>query len=421
MNRIRVQNFGPILDSGWVDIKKVTVFIGNQGSGKSTLSKLIATFLWMEKVLYRGDYPSKWFERKGRFRAQLLAYHRLENYILKPGNNESSIEYEGDHKYISYKGGDVHFDAAPHFLDSLLSVNARHRDPYQLPQILYIPDERNFIAYVRTPKELKLSSKSLGTFIGEFAVARDAMKGDVQLPINDSYLEYDRLNDTMKLRGKNYKIPLSDAASGFQSCAPLYLVSRHLSSSVNRRDNTSDSEMSSAEKLRFQKEVEELYNNDELSDEQRTAAISALSRRFKNSVFVNIVEEPEQNLFPTSQSKLLYSLLGFNNEQLGNKLIFTTHSPYLVNALSLAIKGAELQQKATNRQDFLKKLDEVVPLSAVTTASDVAVYQLDEAQGTVAPLPMLCGIPSDANYLNERLGASNDAFGRLLDIEEELG
>jgi hypothetical protein len=30
------------------------------------------------------------------------------------------------------------------------------------------------------------------------------------------------------------------------------------------------------------------------------------------------------------------------------------------------------------------------------------------------------GIPSDANYLNESLGASNDAFDRLLDIEEEL-
>jgi hypothetical protein len=31
------------------------------------------------------------------------------------------------------------------------------------------------------------------------------------------------------------------------------------------------------------------------------------------------------------------------------------------------------------------------------------------------------GIHSDANYLNEALGESNDAFGRLLDSEEELG
>jgi predicted ATPase len=41
MSRIKIKNFGPIIDGnqtndGWIDIKKVTLFIGNQGSGKST-------------------------------------------------------------------------------------------------------------------------------------------------------------------------------------------------------------------------------------------------------------------------------------------------------------------------------------------------------------------------------------------------
>lgn len=47
MARIRIKNFGPIrqgrLDNdGWLDIKKVSVFIGNQGSGKSCVAKLIS-------------------------------------------------------------------------------------------------------------------------------------------------------------------------------------------------------------------------------------------------------------------------------------------------------------------------------------------------------------------------------------------
>ena len=415
MSRIRIQNFGPIRDSGWIDIKKVTVFLGNQGSGKSTVAKLVATFLWMEKVLYRGDYQEKWFERRGRFRSQLLAYHRLESYIAKNGGNESSIVYEGEHKHISYQGGDVS-------LSDPLSA-----DIYVLPQILYIPAERNFIAYVRTPKELKLSSKSFGAFIGEFAVARDAMKGDVRLPINDSFLEYDRLNDTMKLRGNNYKIPLSDAASGFQSCAPLYLVSRHFAASVTRKENASDSEMNSDEKFRFQKEIAELYNNDELSDEQRKAAISVLSRRFKKSAFINIVEEPEQNLFPTAQSKLLYSLLEFNNEQPGNKLLFTTHSPYLVGALTLAVQGAELKTKIENQtsgarcRELLEKLTRIVPLKALANVNDVAIYELDETVGSVSSLSMPNGVPSDENVLNTLLGRENEDFDALLAIEEELG
>ena len=39
MNKIKIKNFGPIRegyqsDDGWMDIKKVTLFIGNQGSGE---------------------------------------------------------------------------------------------------------------------------------------------------------------------------------------------------------------------------------------------------------------------------------------------------------------------------------------------------------------------------------------------------
>ena len=61
MSKIKIKNFGPIQEgykenNGWIDISKVTVFIGNQGSGKSTVAKLISTFTWIEKALVRGDY-----------------------------------------------------------------------------------------------------------------------------------------------------------------------------------------------------------------------------------------------------------------------------------------------------------------------------------------------------------------------------
>lgn len=67
MSKIKINNFGPIKvgcqeNDGWieVEVKKVTVFIDNQGSGKSTVAKLISTFSWIEKALIRGDYDIKW-------------------------------------------------------------------------------------------------------------------------------------------------------------------------------------------------------------------------------------------------------------------------------------------------------------------------------------------------------------------------
>jgi predicted ATPase len=57
--RLFLKNFGPIGpglsdNGGWIDFKRVTVFIGNQGAGKSTVAKLFSAFSWMEKALVRG-------------------------------------------------------------------------------------------------------------------------------------------------------------------------------------------------------------------------------------------------------------------------------------------------------------------------------------------------------------------------------
>ena len=57
MSRIKIKNFGPIREGfvdndGWMDIEKVTVFIGDQGSGKSTVAKLISTLSGIEKDLF---------------------------------------------------------------------------------------------------------------------------------------------------------------------------------------------------------------------------------------------------------------------------------------------------------------------------------------------------------------------------------
>lgn len=97
--------------------------------------------------------------------------------------------------------------------------------------------------------------------------------------------------------------------------------------------------MSSEELKRFKKGVREIWDNETFTDEQKRAALSELSSKFNKTAFMNIVEEPEQNLFPSSQWQMLQSLLQFNNMNGGNKLIITTHSPYIINYLSIAIQG----------------------------------------------------------------------------------
>ena len=383
------------------------MFIGNQGSGKSTVAKLISTFMWIEKALVRGDYDKKWFERKNNLKNQYLNYHRLENYLKNSGVDKTVIEYEGDAFSIVYRN------------DSLV-IKEVHNEEYLLPQIMYVPAERNFITYVKTPRELKISSESLKEFLTEFDNAKNEIKGLIHLHID---IEYDKLNDTLNLEGEGYRVKLTEASSGFQSLVPLFLVSGYLANSVRRQSETNKETMSSEEMQRFKKGVEDIWNNNNLTDEQKRVALSVLSAKFNKTAFINIVEEPEQNLFPSSQWQMLQSLLKYNAMNKGNKLIMTTHSPYIINYLSIAIQGEYLEskiKKSSQRDKLLSNLYNLIPQESLISADEVVVYQLDEKDGSIIKLETIEGIPSDKNYLNQTLEESNLLFDSLLEIEQEL-
>jgi ABC-type lipoprotein export system ATPase subunit len=388
--------------------------MGNQGSGKSTVAKLISTFRWIEKALFRGDYDEKWFQQKNRFKNTFLTYHRIENYLTE----ETHIIYEGDAYHIEYK-------------DSFLHIEER-RNTYELPQIMYVPSERNFISYVKSPKELKLSSEALKEFLTEFENAKRALKNTIRLPINDTDLEYDRLNDTINLKSDTFKIKLTESASGFQSLVPLYLVMEYLSSRRDLRDGSmtrdgsakrNGDSMSLEEVERFKKGIQDILNNENLTDEQRRAAISVLSSKFNKTAFVHIIEEPEQNLFPSSQWKLLQKILESNNVRPENNVLMTTHSPYIISYLSIAIQAGALKaklDKAGADSTLYTRLYEIVPEQSLLSIDDTAIFELNELDGSIKKLPSYYGVPTDNNFLNILLNDGNVLFDTLLEIEEDI-
>jgi predicted ATPase len=410
MSRIRIKNFGPIKEGylengGWIEIDKITVFIGNQGSGKSTIAKLISTFTWIEKALVRGDYDNKWFSRKNKLKNQFLNYHRLENYLIKKnGKTISEIEYEGEAYHITFK-------------DDILTTNEVNKGTYQLPQIMYVPAERNFISYVKSPKELKLSSDSLKEFLTEFDNAKDSIKGSISLPINNVELEYDKLNDILNIKGNDFKLRITESSSGFQSLVPLFIVSQYLADGIKKRTESNLDSMTSDELERFKESIAEIYSNIHLTGEQRRAAVSALSSRFNKTCFINIVEEPEQNLFPTSQNEMLNSLLEFNNYNEDNKLVITTHSPYLINHLSLAVKAGNILTGGKVKKD---KISNIIPSQSAILNNSLIIYELDETTGKINKLDNYNGLPSDENFLNKEIEDNNDLFARLLELQQRI-
>lgn len=410
LNKLKVRNFGPIKNGsleneGWIELNKVTLFIGNQGSGKSTLAKLISTLTWIEKALVRGDFSEKSLTDK--VLKKHFTYQNISSYF----KDETIIEYKGKAFYISYK-------------HNLVKVKKNEQNGYSFPKIMYVPSERNFVSSVRNIRTLKGLPSTLYTFSDEFINAIEELKGEIELPINNTKFEYQKLNKLPSIIGNDFKIKLSEASSGFQSFVPLYIVSNFLANSLENKNDITTKDISIEEGKRIRKEIEHILSNPNISDDVKQASLEFLSSKFKYSSFINIVEEPEQNLFPNSQNKILNSLLKFNNLDKNNSLIITTHSPYILNYLCVSIQAKYVYEKIKNlpyqKLEFTQKLSQIVPLKSMISSIDVAIYQLNEITGTIEKLKDYEGIPSDNNYLNKSLEEASEMFDSLLEIEQEL-
>jgi len=410
MSQIKVKNFGPIKsgfadNNEFMDIRKITVFIGNQGTGKSSIAKLISTLSWLEKALYRGMVTEKEVTNYNRFINKYCNYQNLKNYFL----SETKIEYRGNAYSFNFKEGK-------------LSVINNNPEKYLVPKIMYVPAERNFFSAVKQPEKIKGLPESLYTFWEELERSQQELSGNLTLPVGDVKLEFDKLNKISNIIGNDYKLRLSEASSGFQSFVPLFLVSRNIALSISQTKDIAQNELSGEDKKRLTIEIEKIISNDNLSDELKKAALEVLSSKYRNECFLNIVEEIEQNLFPQSQKDVFYKLLEFANLTKGNGLILTTHSPYIINYLTLAIKAYNILQKLydlPNNHILKEKLETIVPDVSCISEEDAIVYELTEA-GEIKKLPTYNGLPSDENYLNISLAETNQLFDDLLEIEEQL-
>lgn len=352
--RLIVKSFGPVKDLD-ITFKKVTLFIGDQGTGKSSVAKLFSMFKWLEKVLSQKKYKLNYFEQYNRFESKLCKYHRIDSFIQP----DSYIKFEGQLYDFSFENG-------------AFRVLEKEAEPEGIAKIMYIPAERSIVSVAENKsKLLKELPDSSETFSDEFVNAKQFFKSGYNLPFEGLRFEYDSLNDTGWIYGADYKVRLTNASSGIQSSLPMCIVSEYLSRRVSEREEI---KLSKEEKDRLEKRIAEIMQNEAYSETIKDMMIRQLSSSTIYDRFVNIVEEPELNLFPKSQMEVLFSLIANNALSNKNMLVLTSHSPYTLAIFNTMIMGAKARYNATDAQR--EEIDSILPLKYQIDKDDLAAYRL---------------------------------------------
>ena len=419
MVKLRVKNFGSIgngleKDDCFIEVSRLTIFLGEQGSGKSTITKLLSTFFWLEKALFRGDFSAEELTYE-EFVKKYLAWQSIESYI----QNESEIEFVGTKYRFLLQNKDF----------SVYSIE--DTASYRRPKISYISSERNFCSSIPRAEKISGLLHNLSLTVEDFQEASECMRA-VQLPIGNFSYRYDKNTKRKYILSKNNsEIQLYEAASGIQSLTPLFLITEYFSKPELQFSNVEISALSSEQKILIRKAFDSWQEKDCLTTKNlsefvkrvlKSAGIINLSkdgaviknndfedfiRSMVNSCFVNIVEEPEQNLYPNSQ-KVLTECLVKSLQKPDNRLIFTTHSPYVLGTINNCLYAGNLMEKGFDISSILDKEKCIV-------SQDVRAYFINEGK-------IISAFDSELRQINHDLidGCSreiNEVYERLSDVE----
>ncbi len=353
MEHLIIRNFGPITDIDIV-LKKLNVFIGEQGVGKSTIAKLLSCLrdvsLYNAVMDNRNDVVRRIFSIYG-----IQDYFKADTYIEYFDGNEFTVKYkdkkfdilssEKDRKKLHIFIGRVMNQCLKGTLenlgvetsnlkkDELANLMAKHHDVLasNLRLSFYCPAERGIVGALSNSMVSLMVAQvplpgALMEYMSFFEKAKNHFK-TYDLPFLHS--RYVLKDGKDKIVCANGDIELCYASSGMQSIIPLLMVIDYC--------------------------VSENY--------------------FQSFT----IEEPELNLFPSNQLELLRQILAKTNTEkckVGTWTL-TTHSPYILSILNISLLGGIILDKYP---DTVGELTEKLPADYIVRPDEIAVYSLGRSE-----------------------------------------
>lgn len=405
MRKIVIQNFGPIKDAE-INIKPITVLLGEQATGKSTVAQCIHLFLSLGEDFVRD--------------MNLITLNRNVDYI------EDAIVNIVRSKFYAYYGSSKYLDAFDvKFYFNIQEDKYIHIRPVKDKTIASF--SKNFQLRSFCEDLAYFAEQNYSSFDQRLTKLRDLVATflqitegfDISLPkyfiagrnITTAYSEAfktffaQNFGPTTRLKGRN--IPKSAQMELTREFIFYSSVMKDMLSNFggNFEELFDENQMPKAFKKDFIDRVTNILkgryiisNGDELiritygkhiplhfasSGQQESIRILqdlALQCAFVDDTF-RTIEEPEAHLFPSAQN-LLTELIVMTHNRAGSNFFLTTHSPYFLssfNNLLYAAKAAgdNLAVNEIPNPEYVRQVEHIGYRNYLRLkANNFAAYQL---------------------------------------------
>ena len=387
MNKLIIKNIGP-LKSATVSLAKYNLFVGPQSSGKSCILKIASYCNWVEKRIELSQTPDDYLN-VAEFWKRLVDYHRLNGFI-KQG---FLIKYESSFMTFSIFG-------SPEKIQFSFEWNPLNRWQYRRPQISYIPAERNIVAVIPNWFDISFSNdNNIQGYMSDWENARNTFPQYHKLDILNLGVSYYYDKEQFRERiliNNDAEIAFLNASSGLHSVVPLcglinYLTFHELHR-PRRLSVAQERELNSLQDTLYREiftqskgtgivgrvdDITKTYPEPRVkifSSHQEEAKFSEIVDKFSLTQYSSIyLEEPEENLFPSTQYELVKWMAQQINTTQENSLSIATHSPYILSSFNNLIQASECKDAMS--------VESTVGQASAISFEDINVYAVDN--GTV--------------------------------------
>jgi predicted ATP-dependent endonuclease of OLD family len=384
-----INNFGPIKNLE-VDLTRFMLFIGTQASGKSTLAKLIAIFRKKQFVLSLKE------KRSEDNYVSFFKDYNIHNYFSTEAELATRLEYRCESYHVIFNNNEWLIHTNEKFDFEVQAENSRIWDIISLFVKQQAKKPSNNIAYTDEYAQKLYQENRLHMFTSPLfkepiyiptersvvSLIQDTSFFFKDIPLPSHFNEFGRKFQSALRELKEYEVPFLGIV--FKNENGKFYI--------------------------YHDETHALLLSETASGIQAIIPLMIVIDNYKGRATTLIVEEPELNLYPQAQKKLVNFLITNTNDN-GSDLIITTHSPYLLSILNNYLYSHTVGNRDDNTNTEVKK---ILPQNSWINPLEFSAYFIN-TQGAISIFNKDTGLISE----NELDAISSDIageFDQLIDL-----